>query len=158
MKINHFGIGRRGDAGINWDGTKEEIDYFQKWVEKYVPSKYFFWYERVGKPGEEFHDTHLSGNFDVVAWTFLCYHWTTTHAPAINQKWKEKKNPYYPGQYPFEGESSLEEYDAALLCLARADLQKHARNKQTPELKEVIDFMHKKWQQIRKRIDSKKKI
>jgi hypothetical protein len=152
MKINHFGIARWGNAQLHWDGTKEELDYFKKWVEKYVPKKYFGWHKRVGRPGEEFHDTHLAGYFDCNAWVFLCYHWTPVSAPAINQIWKEKKNPYYPGQYPFNGVSDLPghellEHDNAILNLAMAYLQKEAMDdgRKTPELKECIEILHKKW-------------
>lgn len=152
MKVNHFQIARWGNAQIHWDGTKEELDYFQKWVEQYVPKKYYGWYDRVGKPGEEFHDTHLSGHFDCNAWVFLCYHWTPVSAPALNQVWKEKKNKYYPGVYQFDGDNDLKghevlQHDNAILNLAWAYLQKEARDdgKKTPELKRCIKYLYDNW-------------
>jgi hypothetical protein len=153
--VNHFQVARWATAEIHWDGTKEELDYFQKWVEKYVPEKYRHWYNRIGEPGEEFHDTHLSGYFDCVAWTFMCYHWTNVHAPALNQIWKEKKNQY--GNKPqFEGDSTLLEHDNAILCLTWAHLQKEARDEKTPEVKACIAFLHKNWEKVRKRLNKEK--
>ena len=147
MKINYFQISRRGDAALNWDGTEEEILYFKKWVEKYVPKKYFLWYDKI-TGYDSYNKTHLSGSFNVSAWTFLCYHWTNVHGPAINQEWKEKKNPYHPNIYPFESETSLVDHDRSIILLLCADLEKEARNVKTSELTECISFLKVKASQL----------
>lgn len=164
MKVQNFNVTRWGSSAIWWIGTKEELDYFQKWVEKYVPKKYFFWYDRVGNPGEEFHDTHLSGNFDCNAWVFLCYHWTPVDAPAIGQVWEEKKNKYYPGEYPFNGEWDLKghqlvQHDNSIINLAWAYLQKEARDdgKKTPELKDCLKFLYKQHRKLCDKLEKARK-
>lgn len=74
MINDHYGIFRWGTAQMWWVGGPDEIAAFKKWVEGHVPSDHFGWFSS-SSVSADFASKHISGWFNMEAWTFLINYW-----------------------------------------------------------------------------------
>jgi hypothetical protein len=160
MHVNHFQIPRWGTASIHWTGSGSELKTFKAWVARVIPQDHYGWYPKVGdktKAGRAFDRTHLSGWFDLSAWVYMCYHWTNSNAPAIDQIWYERHPNYdHKKADPFSLKTPILSYDLGALSMALSDLETSPRKRRTPEVKEAILFMHKKLKELREKLETQR--